>query len=175
MRQKLQQELQELDKSLNQLLQELTAYSHEEQNQRPADGGWSAMQVMHHLLLSETLSMKYCQKKLSFEPTLKKAGIITTARAMFVRYYLLSPFKFNAPPLLNTSALPTESTLSEVAQQYRAQREAFAQFLVDLPEQYLDKEVYKHPFGGRLSISGMMGFFTAHFQHHRKQALRAIN
>jgi uncharacterized damage-inducible protein DinB len=175
MRTALLQQLQQLNTELDALLDQLAQYSHEQINQQPAPDSWSATQVMHHLLLSETLSMKYCQKKLSFEPTLRKAGLMARLRAYMVRYYLLSPFKFKAPPMLATPALPAKSDLVTIANQYRSQRAAFAHFLEQLPEKYLDKEVYKHPFGGRLSISGMMDFFAAHFQHHRRQALRAVN
>jgi uncharacterized damage-inducible protein DinB len=175
MRTQLQQQLGQLNTELDALLDQLTQYSHQQINQQPTPDSWSAMQVMHHLLLSETLSMKYCQKKLSFEPSLKKAGLMARLRAFFVRYYLLSPFKFKAPPVLATSALPAESDLEGLANQYRNQRAAFEDFLEQVPEKYLDKEVYKHPFGGRLSLSGMVDFFDAHFQHHRRQALRAVD
>ena len=174
MRAQLHQDLDQLNVELEALLKNLENYSHEQLNQSPAPNKWSAIQVMHHLMLSEQLSMKYCQKKLSFEPQLKKAGVMADLRAQFVKYYLLSPFKFNAPPMLATPNLPTEDTLPNLAAQYRAQRKTFAAFLAEVSEQYLDKEVYKHPAGGRLSLQGMLDFFDAHFRNHRKQALRAV-
>lgn len=174
MRSQLQEQLQQLDRELDAQLERLSQYSYEQINRQPAPDSWSATQAMHHLILSESLSMQYCQKKLSFEPTLKKAGLLAGMRALLVRYYLLSPFKFEAPPMLATPVLPTESKLEELASQYRAQRVLFAEFIATVPEKYLDKEVYKHPFGGRLSLLGMMDFFAAHFKLHSKQAMRAV-
>ena len=51
---------------LQTLLQELAAFDDEKLNRKPADGGWSAIQTMHHLILSEEFSMRYIQKKMGF-------------------------------------------------------------------------------------------------------------
>jgi hypothetical protein len=49
-----------------------------------------------------------------------------------------------------------------------------AAFLDNLPAEYADKEVYRHPFAGRMSLAGMLSFFEAHFINHRRQLYRAL-
>lgn len=174
MRTILIQHLELLNIELEALITELKQYSHESLNRRPNEDAWSPIQVLHHLMLSEKLSIAYCQKKLSFKPKLKKANFISKIRSFSVKLYLDSPFKFKAPKGLDSNALPTEDQLESVIDTWRQQRADLRSFIQSLPEEYLDREVYKHPFGGRLSIEGLMVFFKAHFANHRKQIRRAL-
>lgn len=174
MRAAILDQLAVMDKELDQLFAELDHYSSEQLNRPPASESWSVTQVLNHLLLSEKYSLQYCEKKLSFEPSLPKAGLAAAARALFVKWYLFFPFKVKAPALISTSALPKEDDLANIKTQYQTQRQLLRTFLEQLEENYLDREVYKHPFAGRLSFPGMFGFMTAHFRHHRKQIYRAL-
>lgn len=174
MTQSTQQRLQALNTQLDVLLEDLARYSPEVLNQPPAPGSWSATQIFHHLMLSEKYSQQYCEKKLSHRPQLPRAGFLAWWRVQLVRGYLLSPIKFKAPAIIDTPALPATDTLANIATQYRAQRTALAAFLASVPAEYADKEVYKHPFGGRMSLAGMLAFFEAHFIAHRRQLYRGL-
>lgn len=173
MSQELISKLNQLDQDLELLFQGLAEYQYQDLNKPPAPGKWSATQVMHHLMLAESLSLKYCQKKLSFQPILKKAGFLAFIRKIVLESYLRTPLKWKAPKGLETPFLPAEDSLDNVMEQWRTQRSQLKQFIEQLPAQYLDKEVYKHPFGGRLSWDGMLDFFDAHFKHHLPQIKRA--
>lgn len=166
--------LDRMDGQLEALLEQVGQYSHEVQNRVPADGGWTALQTMHHLILAERGSLGYVQKKLSYNPTLTKAGLRERYRAWLVQTYLKTPFKVKAPAVVSGNALPKESNFEEVAQRWRADRTAMRAYLLDLPEEAFSSALYKHPLAGRMSLSGMLGFFDAHFQRHRKQVLRAL-
>ena len=160
---------------MEKLVEYASAFSTEVLNHQPAPEMWSATQVMNHLILSEKYSVAYCEKKLSFKPTLKKAGIMSGLKSALVKYYLLSPFKIKAPKGIGTSALPKKDTLDNIHSTWIKEREKLKNFIVELPDEYVDKEIYKHPFGGRLTIKGMMVFFEAHFKNHKKQILRALD
>jgi uncharacterized damage-inducible protein DinB len=174
MRAILLDKLSHLDEELETLLTDLQQYDSVQLNRAPAVDSWSATQVLHHMLLSEKFSQQYCEKKLSFKPELKKAGLLATARVYFVDGYLRSPLKVKAPQMIGTSALPKEDELANIAKLYRAQRQDLQRFLEEVDEVYLDREVYKHPFGGRMSLAGMLDFLRSHFRHHRKQLYRAL-
>lgn len=170
----LQSTYLKLDQELEAFLKELASYSNEQLNQAPGPDKWSALQCAHHLMESEKLSLAYLRKKLSFNPTLKKQTWRTHWRLFLLNSYLRAPFKFKAPEGIGTSYLPETSSLEAVTQQWRNQRAALHDFLGSLPDDLIDKEVYKHPFAGRLPLKGMLQFFQAHFQRHRRQALRAL-
>lgn len=171
----LLQKLATLDQALQTLLEQLQAYSHEALNTAPKAGAWTATQVLHHIRLSEFYSQKYCEKKLSFDPTLKPAGWLEGLRSKLVAGYLRLPLKVKAPKNLSGPALPDESELAAIEQEWIAQRKSLADFLSKLPDHYLDKAVYKHPMGGRLSFAGMLDFFEAHFRRHEQQIWRTIS
>ena len=175
MRAALLKQLDALNTDLESLFSELEQYSHEQLNQQPAPDSWCATQVLQHLLHSEMYSRQYCEKKLSFSPELDNAGFMDKIRTVLVSGYFSLPLKLEAPKAISTDALPRESTLAEIRKTYGEQRELLREFLSTVDDQYLGKAVYKHPFAGRLSISGMLHFFTAHFAHHRKQIRRAVS
>jgi len=170
----MQTQLNNLDDKLNKLFADLESYSDEQLCKKTAPDSWSAIQVLHHLIMSEKYSRMYCEKKLSFNPKLKKAGLGTSLRTKFVNFYLNSPFKAPAPKMISGPNLPEKDTLANVREIWLSERANLAKFIQDLPQEYTDKEIYKHPLGGRLTIDGMMQFFDAHFKNHEKQIYRAL-
>lgn len=170
----LERRLDLLDAELLKLLKELEAHSDDTLNRLPPGGGWSALQVMQHLMRSEMLSRKYLEKKLSFQPELKNAGIITGLRGRLLNFYLRAPMKFKAPDNVNENSFPARVDFSELADQWLEERRTLRRFLEQQPADLFDKEVYRHPFAGRLSIAGMVHFFDGHFRRHRGQIRRTL-
>jgi hypothetical protein len=173
-RKQLYEGLEKLNQALDKLIDLLTPYSDHVLNQSPGNQKWSPTQIMNHLLMSEKLSIAYCRKKLSFNPKLKRAGITSVFKTYIIRFYLYSPLKFKAPKLINTPFLPATDTLDNIIIKWKAVRSDMKLFLEEIAESDLDKEIYKHPFGGRISILGMLSFMEAHFENHRKQIINAL-
>lgn len=163
-----------MNEEMEKLIKYASSFSNDALNRPPAPNKWSATQIMNHLILSEKYSVAYCEKKLSFRPALKKGGITAGLKSALVRWYLLSPLKFNAPTGIGSDALPKEDTLDNIHTNWLNERKKLKKFIDNLPEEYIDKEIYKHPFGGRLTIHGMMGFFEAHYKNHKKQIIKAL-
>ncbi len=161
-------QLERIDQELDALFRQLAAYDNATLNQRPADGGWSVMQVLQHLLLAETASLAYVRKKISFKPALKKAGFRAAWRVLVVKAYFRMPVRFKAPKGVDDAALPEEADYAETEQQLRNSRAALKKYLLQLPDAYFDREVYKHPAAGRMSLRGMLEFFGMHVRRHRR-------
>ena len=170
---KLDAKLKVLDKKLNLLLEELKVYSDDQLNRKPGAKEWSVIQVMHHLMLVESGSQRYLEKKLSFNPELKNKTPITAFRKFLCWVSLNSPIKFKAPEGVSGQNLPDYVGFWEEVKQWKEQRVKFRQFLSSLPDELMQKEVYKHPFAGRLSLEGMLDFIIYHFDRHHKQ-IRSI-
>ncbi|MCB0568206.1 MAG: DinB family protein [Phaeodactylibacter sp.] len=170
----LTQCLQKMDRDLEELLGQLSAFDNDVLNRRPADGGWSVMQVMHHLMLAEEGSLRYVKKKLSFDPKLQDAGMQSWVRQFLLRFYLGLPLKFKAPKGVGDDVLPERSDFREAAQRWKASRKDMQDYLAGLPEGLYSKSVYRHPFAGRMSLEGMARFFDGHFERHRKQIERVV-
>ncbi|MCO6493199.1 MAG: DinB family protein [Phaeodactylibacter sp.] len=170
----LDRRLARMNQRLQSLLDELSAHDNETLNRQPADGGWSALQVMHHLILAEEGSVKYVKKKLSFNPGLEPAGLASGWRSFLLNFYFGLPFKFKAPPGVGDGALPARSDFRETSERWLAGRKALREYLESLPPDLFRKSIYRHPFAGRMSLEGMVKFFDGHFERHRKQIERVL-
>lgn len=163
---------------LNQKLQKLFAftsnYTDQVLNLSPGKDKWSPAQIMNHLLLSEKLSVAYCRKKLSFNPTLEKAGFMAKIRTWLITGYLRSPLKFKAPAIIDAPNLPEEDSMENIRIKWEEVRKDLGSFLSEIPDSMLEYELYKHPFGGRISILAMLKVMDAHFENHLQQIRSAL-
>jgi hypothetical protein len=171
----LDRRLSKMDQSLKLLLEELKKHPDTRLNSRPDENSWSVLQVMHHLMRSEELSLRYLQKKLQYTDSFKASGIAHFFRYRLLRFYLRSPFKFQAPKAVDSEFLIQESTFWEMARRWSSQREELYGFLREIPPELHRKVVYKHPFAGRLNILSMVDFFQEHFNRHEKQIHRLLD
>ncbi|MDO8366286.1 MAG: DinB family protein [Saprospiraceae bacterium] len=157
------------------LLSQLASFDNERLNRKSPDGGWSAIQTLHHLMLVEENSLAYLRKKLSFNPPLEKAGPWAWWRSLLLRISLQSPIKFKAPKSAGTERIPETDTLEVVLTRWQKIRAEWLDFFEKMPADLLDKAAYKHPRAGRLSWIQMLDFFAIHFDRHRRQVQRAIS
>jgi hypothetical protein len=163
------------DAQVHALLQEFSPLSDDLLNRKPADGGWSAIQTLHHLILVEENSLAYLRKKLSFNPVLEKPGLGSWARSILLGITLRSPLKFKAPKAAGNERLPEYATFPETMAQWQKIRTEWLEFFENMPAELLDKAVYNHPRAGRLSWLQMLDFIHTHFERHCDQARRAIS
>ncbi len=171
---KVKNQLHKIDQKLGALLKDLQHYSDAKLNEQPDEKSWSVLQVMQHLMKVESLAHQYIEKKLSYNPSLQKAGILANFRSALLNFYLASPVKAKAPKTVSGAILSTETTFWEVAKQWKHQRKQLGAYLESLPPEVFEKEVYKHPLTGRLKLGGMLSFFEKHFDRHYKQIQRTL-
>lgn len=168
MRKQLLNKVDALDMELHELLSTLSQYQEQDLARKPGPHVWSPLQIMHHLLLSESLSLAYVRKKLSFNPKLAKAGVSNRFRSIALDIALKSPLRFTAAS--GTEAHDAaEWRFSDLQSDWTTHRSDLRTYILDLDDHWMNKEVYKHPYVGRLSLSQMLVFFRTHFRHHRRQ------
>ena len=160
--------------AVQKLLEEMQSYDDALLNRRPESGGWSALQVMEHLILSETLSLQYVRKKIGYGGTFEKRGLNSIWRSFLLWAYLGTPIKFKAPALVAEDKLPEQSSLADVRTRWETLRAEWTQFLEKLPPELIDRAIYKHPVAGRLGWPETIAFFNIHFNRHRKQIRRTL-
>jgi DinB superfamily len=144
-------------------------------NKKPTDGGWSALQNIEHLILAESLSLKYMQKKTaSGDSDFDKAGLKTWYRSTVLSLFMRYGGKVAAPSAVGTASLSEQSTLAEMRTRWAENEVNWLQFVEQMPDSWASMAIYKHPRAGRLSWSGMLGFFQLHHQRHLIQMKKAI-
>jgi len=165
----LNRQLKTLNERTDQILNRLAAFPDETLNAPPGPGVWSVMQILTHLMLSERLSLEYVRKKLSFNPQLKKAGLMATGRHLLLRWSQQLPFKYHAPKGVQTENLPEFCSLAELKDRWLSDRQKLHQFLSEVDDELLTRELYRHPVAGRMSLVQMVSFYNVHLQRHLKQ------
>lgn len=166
--------LDSLDRDLARLIADLSRYDETALSRQPGPGQWSVLQIMQHLMIAETGSVKYLQKKLSHQPQLKKAGIQESLRVWLLRIYTWLPFKFKAPAPVAEDKFEKGASFQDVAAQWQASRLALREFYATVPRAYFDKSIYRHPFAGYLTLDGVLDFFAVHIDRHRRQINRTL-
>ncbi len=158
---------QRLETSRKALFQKLMQHSDDELNRKRADGGWSAIQVMQHLIQAEMGTLAYLQKKTKDISGVEKSGFMHKVRTLLLKIFLKLPIKFKAPKMV--AEVPDYASLKETATQWQLIRATLLQLCIDLPEEAFEKELFRHPLAGRMNILQMLDFFDSHFERHLAQ------
>jgi hypothetical protein len=170
----VQWRLDRLNRTLGAMFEEMGRYDEALLNRSPGPGKWSAIQVMHHVLLAEEMSLRYLRKKLSSPSDIPRTSWGSRWRTFLLWFYLSSPIKAKAPAGVSDEALPAHATLAETQARWLELRRQTSAFLNELKPELFGREVYRHPFAGRLPVTGMLDFFYWHFARHYQQVLKAL-
>jgi hypothetical protein len=142
----------------------------------PSPGAWSPVQVLQHLILTESSSLKYLQKKISSGlKQIPPATWLTAARVVAFRLYIALPLKTKAPQAMGEAHFPEVASFEEVAGTYRKTRKELRNFLENLPEEAFALEIFRHPAVGKLALDGLVTFFVLHFKRHERQIRRQLD
>ena len=152
----------------DQLMTQVQQFTPESVIQSPAEGCWSVQEVVQHLALSEHLSLRYLRKKTLDPSAIPPKDFSYPIRKGLLYLYLVSPFKFKAPPMVSAEQFPDEHMDTTLAG-LRSNQEALLTFIENIPDQAKSGLVYRHPIAGRTDLKGMFQFFTWHIQHHSRQ------
>jgi len=139
---------------------------------KPDPESWSVLQVFHHLIVSEELSLLYLNKKLLSPSTIAHAGIISSLRSLVLNLALRFPFRLTAPQ--RVSEFPEKLDWIELKNRWINVREGMYVRLTNIPEEIENRLVYKHPSVGRLTLYQMLTFFRTHIDRHENQINRLI-
>jgi len=172
MNHRLHLRLEQLEHANNRLLQAAEALG-ERAHRPPGPEQWSAAQVVHHLLVSETGINHYIEKKLRSTEELQKAGLSHQLKSLLMRALFRIPgIRFKAPPRLKELTPNQVPPLPELRQQWESVRRSLEQILNEYPDKLLDRAIFKHPRSGMLTIYQTMDFMLDHILHHQRQIER---
>lgn len=170
----VEKQFKSIEEQRKNMLNEIARLSHAQQNFKPSPEAWSILQVVNHLLFSETNVVKYMQKKMQGIATVEKAGVRAKARSIMLNTFLKSPLKFKAPK----AAMPVQEEVyvfENLRRQWDETRSGFAKVLDQLNPADAEKLIFKHPISGKFNIYQTMSFLQEHIAHHIRQIQRIRN
>jgi len=172
MNEKILSLFEELEINRQSLFEKLDSINKNSRDFRPDPYSWSILQVCHHLIVSEELSLLYLNKKLQYKSNISSAGIGSSLRSFTLNLALRLPFRLSAPQ--RVSEFPEDLSWEDLKNRWLKVREGMHQRLSNIPQEFQDKLIYKHPTAGRLTLYQMLTFFKIHINRHEGQILRLI-
>lgn len=142
-------------------------------NRPPAPGKWSALQVLHHVVTAESLTVGYVRKKMQAGAALPRAGLNSRLRLLALRVTLKAPLRLRAPAA--TAAVPESIDPAELRARWDAVRSDMRALLDSFPAELNGRLVFRHPLAGRLGLADTLAFMHAHLEHHLAQVKRAVS
>lgn len=171
---RMQTEFDRLEADTKDLLTYLNKFEGASLNRSPRPEVFTALQNCEHLMKAEVGAVEYIKKKLSFDPKLKRANLRTKMRLPLLLFATKLPIKIKAPKGMEKEDLPDQSDFFELAKRWQRNRDDMAAYLRSLPEEHYDKELFKHPLAGKLTLAAMLRFHREHLARHRRQIKRTL-
>jgi hypothetical protein len=170
MNQNLELLLQEFEEVKDTFTSLIESFSGDQRVAKPAEG-WSMLQVMEHIIWSETGTLEYMKRKtqapwaeieITSDEEHKKSTQLNGA--------LKSDKRWKAPDVLPD---PTGAqSLENMIVYWDNLRVEYSKFLESVDENYHNRLIFKHPFSGRLNLYQTMEFLNNHVLHHIHQLKR---
>lgn len=170
MNKKFEKRFNRLQDLLGDYEKEMKNLSHEQANKKPENGGWSMAEVVYHMSHSEKSIIQYIQKKLIKPEESKSAGLKSWYRSSLLSYALKSKRKFRAPKVLDDPKGPYEP--SALFSEWKIIRATLNQTISSVSAADVNRQFFKHPVVGKISLYQTLGFMGHHMQRHLEQMRR---
>ena len=163
-----EERMQRLEAQKDAILAEVGGWPAELQRWRPADGGWSALQVLDHLVRTEAGISAVARVRLAMP---QRITVRDRVGFVFVEHVFRSRRRVRVPGSVANVIAPGEGLeLAEIATRWKETREN----LVDLvcEAEGCRGGLFRHPVGGWMNFDQVLRFFSVHILHHEYQLER---
>lgn len=142
---------------------------------QPNEKVWSPLHIVQHLIRTEATVLQYCSKKIQADE-LDTVNGFTSLKMWYMQFALFQRFiKYRAPKFVMPDTVSPDMTLDQAFDNWTEVRNQWKEFIITIPENKLDKEVYKQPFAGRLGWYGTLVFFEGHMARHMVQLKEVLS
>jgi hypothetical protein len=172
MEQRLRQRFDRLEGTRRQVLGHLEGHDHAALNRPRADGGWSALQVLHHVITAEAGTLRYVSKKMQGGTSLPRAGLPSRLRLLALQAVMVSPLRLKAPAV--AAEVPEEIHPEELRARWDEVRTGWKALLEAFPEEILDRLVFRHVLVGLMGLADTLAVLQSHLEHHGRQVERVL-
>lgn len=166
---KLRQLFLEIEIQRKEILQSANHLSHTQLNHSPVGGKWSAAQILNHLITAEQLSLRYMQKKILGIQELSDSGLLEEIKIyLLILSQRLPGLKFKAPKAV-IEHMAQWNDLNSITVEWTQVRTELEMLLEKIPEEQVNRKIYRHAIAGYLNAKQCMMFFREHIAHHEMQ------
>lgn len=146
------------------ILNSVEEYSNNQLNYKPANDKWSLAQVISHLITSEQRSLAYIKKKILAGTENPDSGLYQKMKLILLKFALKLPVKYKAPYVV--ASVPDSASYENLVNDWNQVRNEMKDVLDGLPNEFFNKQLFKHPSIGKISILHFLEFLESHITHH---------
>lgn len=159
-----------LERRRRNLFCRLQRWTPEQLGLRPSPGGWSALDLLDHLILTEKAVLDTIRRNLSLSIKVKFSD---RCRNSLLLVFMALPVRLRVPGSVQ-HIVPgnRQFDLLALRRRWRDDRKILSGFLRDLDSNVLKSGVFRHPAGGWTTPFGALLFLHSHFLHHMYQLRR---
>lgn len=157
--------LDQLDRDLGRLLEQVTALGDDRGRRRPAPGRWGPIEIVEHLVLVHEGVATVLERA---SPRVPPGRQVSWWRPIAMTLVLRSPARVNAP----TSRVlpsPTPPPLEVLGRRWREAQWAIRSSIAGKGAGWGDGAVFRHPLAGWLGTGETLQFLIDHLRHHQRQ------
>lgn len=171
---KIDHQFQKLEKKKQELVDLIRHLPEEMYHKQPSTYQWSIGQAANHLFLSETNSLAYLKKKLSYPDAVPPFHVKSWGAVLFTKFTLWSPYKVKAPRAINMWEQQAVLSPAELERKWNELRTDLISFIRIQQPAMGTHLAFKHPFSGRMTMHQMLIFLNDHMAHHLRQIHRIM-
>jgi uncharacterized damage-inducible protein DinB len=170
---RLQERYDRLEATRREVLARLKGHDRARLNRPRPDGGWSVLQVLHHVVTAEAGTLGYVSKKMKGGTSLPRAGFVSRLRLLALQLGNASPLRFQAPA--GAGDVPEEVDPAELLERWDEVRAGWKERLDGFPDELLDRTVFRHAMVGLMRLPHTLAFLQSHLDHHARQVERLLD
>ena len=156
-----------LEAEKQRVLARLDAWPEDRLTRRPPNGGWSALEVIDHVIRTEAAVLAMMKGNRGAG---NRATVTQRLRGLMVFAVMVLPVRVKVPPGLDRLHPSTANrTLADLTKEWSRCRIALAHFTGSLSGAELREGLAKHPYGGWINAHDTLQFLRVHLRHHTYQ------
>jgi uncharacterized damage-inducible protein DinB len=165
----LQKLFNEIELQRNKTIDSIRHLSEAELSRSLTPGKWSISQILSHLITAERMSLHYIQKKIQGVEQTRDSGLWEEIKIILLAISQRLPaLKFKAPQRVIESTT-IYGDLNRITQEWELVRNELCALLEKIPDDYINRKIYRHVRAGYLNVRHALIFFREHVTHHTPQ------
>ena len=156
-----------LERSRTRALGLVEATDQRQRSVRPAEGKWSMLQVIEHLVLAEEGTLRVFEKGPPAEPKVKVRSLLAlrAIEGLFgLRLRLAVPSKSLTPTV--------PESLEALRLRWTSVSDGITKYVGALESDDLSQPRFRHPVAGWVTVGQGLDFLERHIRHHERQLHR---
>ncbi len=137
-------------------------------------GKWSILRILSHIMAGEKTGLEYVRKKILGVERLGESGLWEESKMLgLVLSQRLTFLKYKSPRLIEERTVEYRD-LATLEVKWNELRGEWRSFLEGIPDQFANRNIFRHVLAGRMSINQGLLFFREHITHHKPQIRQRI-